>query len=177
MRYIVGVMGPAKARKKDLDNARVLGELIARREWVVLTGGRAVGVMEAASQGAKLVPGSLTIGVLPSARERVSKFVDVAIITDMGNARNNVNVMSSNVIVACGLTGAGTVSEVALALKAGKPVILVGATPAEAKFFKKLGGRLVAAVDNPEEAITLMMKQFERRQPDMVQGARSWGCL
>ena len=59
MRYIVGVMGPAKARKKDVDNARVLGELIARREWVVLTGGRDVGVMDAACQGAKKVPGSL----------------------------------------------------------------------------------------------------------------------
>ena len=98
MRYIVGVMGPAKARKKDVDNARVLGELIARREWVVLTGGRDVGVMDAACQGAKKVPGSLTIGVLPSARERVSKYVDLAIITEMGNARNNVNVMSSNVV-------------------------------------------------------------------------------
>jgi uncharacterized protein (TIGR00725 family) len=175
MRYIVGVMGPAKARKKDIDNARVLGELIARREWVVLTGGRDVGVMDAASHGAKKVPGSLTIGVLPSTRERVSKYVDLAIITEMGNARNNVIVMSSNVVVACGLTGAGTVSEVALALKAGKPVILVGATAAEAKFFKKLGGRLIAAVENPEEAITLMMKQFEQQQPDLVQGARSWG--
>jgi uncharacterized protein (TIGR00725 family) len=79
----------------------------------------------------------------------VSKYVDLAIITEMGNARNNVNVMSSNVVVVCGLMGAGTVSEVALALKAGKPVILVGATPAEEKFFKKLGGRLIAAVENP----------------------------
>ena len=175
MRYIVGVMGPAKARKKDIDNARVLGELIARREWVLLTGGRAVGVMDAASQGAKKVPGSLTIGILPSNRERISKYVDLAIITEMGNARNNDNVMSSNVVVACGLTGAGTVSEVALALKAGKPVILVGATAAEAKFFTKLGGRLIAAVDNPEEAISLMMKQFEQQQPNLVQGARSWG--
>jgi hypothetical protein len=47
------VMGPAKARRKDVENARVLGELIARREWVLLTGGRDVGVMHAASQGAK----------------------------------------------------------------------------------------------------------------------------
>jgi uncharacterized protein (TIGR00725 family) len=114
-------------------------KLIARREWVVLTGGRDVGVMDAACQGAKKVPGSLTIGVLPSARERVSKYVDLAIITEMGNARNNVNVMSSNVVVVCGLMGAGTVSEVALALKAGKPVILVGATPAEGEVFQETG--------------------------------------
>ena len=59
---------------------------------------------------------SLTIGILPTSKDRVSRHVDVPIITEMGNARNNVNVMSSNVVVACGLTGAGTVSEVALAL-------------------------------------------------------------
>ena len=130
------VMGPAKARKKDVDNARVLGELIARREWVVLTGGRDVGVAGRGLSGRQKVPGSLTIGVLPSARERVSKYVDLAIITEMGNARNNVNVMSSNVVVVCGLMGTGTVSEVALALKAGKPVILVGGHADRRKFFK-----------------------------------------
>ncbi len=175
MRFVVGVMGPAKARKKDIENARMLGELIARREWVVLTGGRDVGVMDAASQGAKRVPRSLTVGILPSGRERISKYVDLAIITEMGSARNNINVMSSHVVVACGLTGAGTVAEVALALKAGKPVILVGATPVEEKFFKKLGGKLLAAVESPEEAINLIMKQFEQQQPESVQGARSCG--
>jgi predicted Rossmann-fold nucleotide-binding protein len=55
---------------------------------------------------------------LPNTRARISRYVDLAILTDLGNARNNVNVMSSNIIVACGLGGAGTVSEVALALKA-----------------------------------------------------------
>ena len=111
---------------------------------------------------AKQVPRSLTVGILPSARDRVSKYVDLVIITEMGNARNNVNVMSSHVVVACGLTGSGTVSEVALALKAGKPVVLVGASPDEAMFFRKLGRRLVAAVDSPEEAINLIMKRIER---------------
>ena len=119
MRYVVGVMGPAKARRKDVENARALGELIARREWVLLTGGRDVGVMHAANQGAKKVPRSLTVGVLPTTRDRISKYVDVAVITEMGNARNNVCVLSSQVIIACGLGGSGTVSEVALALKAG----------------------------------------------------------
>jgi cysteine synthase len=57
-------------------------------------------------------------------------------MTEMGSARNNVNVMSSHVVVACGLSGAGTVSGVALALKAGKPVILVGATQSEEKIFR-----------------------------------------
>lgn len=163
MRFIVGVMGPAKAKKKDLDNARTLGELIARRGWVVLTGGRDVGVMDAACEGARRVGGSLTIGVLPTVKDKVSRHVDVPIITEMGSGRNNINVLTSHVVVACGLTGSGTVSEVALAVKAGRPVILVDASPADVTFFRKLGKRLVAAAASPEEAIALIMKQVEVR--------------
>jgi D-arabinose 1-dehydrogenase-like Zn-dependent alcohol dehydrogenase len=72
-------------------------------------------------------------------------------------------VLTSQVVVACGLTGSGTVSEVALAVKAGKPVILVEASSADVAFFRKLGKRLVAAVATPEEAIALIMKQVEGR--------------
>ncbi len=161
MRFVVGVMGPAKAKKKDLENARILGEFIARRGWVVLTGGRDVGVMDAACEGAKRVGGSLTIGVLPTAKDKVSRHVDVPIITEMGSGRNNINVLSSHVVVACGLSGSGTVSEVALAVKAGKPVILVEASAAEVAFFRKLGKRLISTASSPEEAIALIMKQME----------------
>jgi uncharacterized protein (TIGR00725 family) len=164
MRFVVGVMGPAKAAKKDLDNARILGEFIARRGWVVLTGGRNVGVMDAACEGAKRVGGSLTIGVLPTAKDKVSRHVDVSIITEMGSGRNNINVLTSHVVVACGLSGSGTVSEVALAVKAGKPVILVEASPADIDFFRKLDKRLVRAAASPEEAIELIMKLMDGRQ-------------
>lgn len=164
MRFVVGVMGPAKALKRDLDNARALGELIARRGWVVLTGGRDVGVMDAACEGAKRVGGSLTIGILPTAKDKVSRHVDVSIITEMGSGRNNINVSSSYVVVVCGLTGSGTVSEVALAVKAGKPVILVAASPADVAFFRKLDKRLVKAADTPEQAIELIMKLMDGRK-------------
>jgi uncharacterized protein (TIGR00725 family) len=171
MRFVVGVMGPAKAKKKDLENARILGEFIARRGWVVLTGGCDVGVMDAACEGAKRVGGSLTIGVLPTAKDKVSRHVDVPIITEMGSGRNNINVLTSHVVVACGLSGSGTVSEVALAVKAGKPVILVEASPAEASFFRRLGKRLVSTASSPEEAIDLIMKQMEqgRRRPQAAE--------
>lgn len=175
MRFVVGVMGPAKARRKDIENARMLGELIARREWVLLTGGRDVGVMHAANQGAKKVARSLTVGVLPSTRDRVSKYVDVAIITEMGSARNNICVLSSQVIVACGLGGSGTVSEVALALKAGKEVILLGTTPVEEKFFKKLGGSLVSTVQTAEDAIDVILRRFEQNDAQDLQVAQPWG--
>ncbi len=164
MRFVVGVMGPAKASKKDLDNARVLGEFIARRGWVVLTGGRDVGVMDAACEGAKRVGGSLTIGIMPTAKDKVSRHVDVPIITEMGSGRNNINVLTSHVVVVCGLSGSGTVSEVALAVKAGKPVILVEASLADVTFFSKLDRRLVNAAASPEEAIELIMKLMDGRQ-------------
>lgn len=174
MRYVVGVMGPSKARRKDVENARALGELIARREWVLLTGGRAAGVMHAASQGAKKVPRSLTVGVLPTTKDKISKYVDVAIITEMGNARNNVCVLSSQVIVACGLGGSGTVSEVALALKAGKHVVLLGATPVEEKFFKNLGGRFISSVETPEDAINAILKRFDEGEVADLHALEPW---
>ena len=43
---MIGVMGPAKAGIRELADAKTLGELIARQGWVVLTGGRASGVMD-----------------------------------------------------------------------------------------------------------------------------------
>ena len=149
-------MGPAKAGTRELADAKSLGELIARQGWVVLTGGRASGVMDAASEGAKSVPGSLTIGILPDGKVQVSRFVDVAIVTDLGQARNNVNVMSSDVIVACGLGGTGTVSEVALALKAKKTVILLGADKDGVGLFTNLAPHLVHAATSPEEAVKLI---------------------
>ena len=96
-KIIVGVMGPgADATAADLAYAYELGKLIAQQGWVLLTGGRNVGVMEGASQGAKAANG-LTIGILPTDDTNgISEAVDIAIITDMGNARNNINVLSSN---------------------------------------------------------------------------------
>jgi uncharacterized protein (TIGR00725 family) len=112
--------------------------------------------MDAASEGAKSVPGSLTIGILPDGKARVSRYVDVAIVTDLGQARNNVNVKSSDIIVACGLGGTGTVSEVALALKAKKIVILLGADKDGVGLFKSLAPHLVHAAASPEEAVKLI---------------------
>ena len=155
-RFIVGVIGAGRASERDEDNARRLGELIAREGWVVLSGGRSAGVMNAASEGAKRIEGSLTVGVLPGADSSdaaVSEHVDVVIFTGMGQARNNVNVLSSNVVVACGASGAGTVSEIALALKARRHVILLTDDEAARSFFKRLGGERVAFADTPAAVV------------------------
>ena len=69
--------------------------------------------------------GGLTVGILPGAdTEQASRYIDVAIVTNMGGARNVINVLSSDIVVA--MPGkAGTISEIALALKYKKPVILL----------------------------------------------------
>lgn len=132
-------MGAGEPEPATLEAARRLGQLAAEAGWIVLTGGRPVGVMDAACAGAKTVPGSLTIGILPTGPgSPVSAHVDVAIFTGMGDARNALNVLSSDVVVACGLEGPGTASEVALALKAGRPTILLRAAPTAAAFFRRL---------------------------------------
>ncbi|HIK08844.1 MAG TPA: cytochrome [Oscillatoriaceae cyanobacterium M33_DOE_052] len=153
MKKIIGIMGPGKgARETDLKNAWELGNLIAARGWVLLTGGRNLGVMDAANRGAK-AGGGLTVGILPDADGKgVSEAVDIAIITDMGSARNNINVLSAHVVVACGM-GAGTASEVALAIKAGKPVILLDDNRESLAFFRGLAPELVQVAQTPEEAI------------------------
>jgi uncharacterized protein (TIGR00725 family) len=143
-------MGAANASAACIAHAERLGELLAEQGWIILTGGRPFGVMEAASRGAKRVSGSLTIGILPSGDDIPSPFVDIAIRTDMGHGRNNVNVLSSDVVFACGVEGPGTASEVALALKNGRPVVLVAPSDAAQAFFVALGGarvRIVASGD------------------------------
>lgn len=164
-RFIVGVIGAGRASSRDKAHARQLGELIAREGWVVLSGGRRAGVMDAVSEGAKRVEGSLTIGILPTAGSEeasVSKHLDVAIFTGMGNARNNINVLSSHVVVACGASGAGTISEIALALKAPTPkrVILLTDDKETIAFFKRLGGRMVSVAATPVEAIKKIKTVF-----------------
>jgi uncharacterized protein (TIGR00725 family) len=159
-RFVVGVMGAGEgADEQAVALAFQLGNLIAQAGWVVLSGGRDAGVMRAVNAGAKQVPGSLTVGILPNAETSASPDLDLVIVTDLGSGRNNVNVLSSDVVVACGRGGPGTVAEVALALKAGKPVVLLGVDPAAARFFREIGGRLVSIAHTPEEALAVIQRR------------------
>ena len=150
MRIIVGVMGSGRPLTPAAKaTARRLGSLIAAEGWGLLTGGRASGVMDACSHGAK-DGGGFVIGVLPDTdATRASSAIDVAIRTGLGDARNVVNVLSSDVVIALP-GGAGTLSEVALALSARKPVIALGWDPGAAL---RAAGRIIDA-DTPEAAVT-----------------------
>lgn len=153
-KIIIGVMGPGNASPTETQNAYDLGFLIAQNHWVLLTGGRNSGVMQAASRGAKAANG-LTVGILPTAHVDVAETVDLAIFTDMGSARNNINVLSSNVVIACGM-GAGTASEVALAIKANKPVILLSNNQESQRFFTSLSATRVFIAKTAVEAIAII---------------------
>ncbi len=124
-RMLVGVMGPGEgATEEDTRLAYELGGLIAQQGWVLVTGGRRVGVMDAASRGAKAAGGTV-VGILPETDDEfISAAVDIPIITGMNEARNNINVLSSRLLFFVGMN-AGTASELALALKHKRPIILV----------------------------------------------------
>jgi uncharacterized protein (TIGR00725 family) len=125
MRTLIGVMGGAVVEDDALEKAYHVGRMIAEHGWVLLNGGRNAGVMEASARGAHEA-GGLVIGILPGdTTTGMAAGVDIAIPTGMGDARNAINVLASHVIVALP-GGPGTVSEVALALKAGRSVIMLG---------------------------------------------------
>lgn len=160
MKQIIGVMGPGE-QATDLDQqiAYELGLLIAQEGWLLLTGGRPVGVMDAASRGAKQANG-LTIGVLPTSDPvEASDAIDIVISTGMGTARNVINVLTSHVVIACGM-GSGTASEIAIALKVGKPVILLNVSPASSTFFQELSDKVLIA-QNATMAIEQVRKLLE----------------
>jgi hypothetical protein len=78
--------------------------------------------MEAACRGAK-DGGGTTVGILPGTdRAAANPFVDVAVATGLGEARNALVVRAADAVIAIG-GGYGTLSEIALALKAGKRVV------------------------------------------------------
>ena len=122
--------------------------------------------MAAACAGAKQIPGSVTLGILPGASGGEGPDVDIAVFTGMGEARNAINVLTSDVIVACGVEGPGTVSEIALALKAEKPVILLGASATARDLFTGIRGHSVMLeAAAPGDAVRLIEEEL-RIPPD-----------
>jgi len=160
-RSVVGVMGSGKKKLEDgeWDIAFALGQAIASEDWVLLSGGRKEGVMDAVNAGAE---GGLRIGILPNEDEtEISEHVDVAIVTGMGNARNNINILSSDVVIACGDGGAGTASEIALALKSKKHVVLLNPSVESRNFFSKIDKSRVHVTNSVKETMKLLINEFK----------------
>jgi hypothetical protein len=119
----VGVVGASACDDETYMIAYKVGELLAEKGCVIINGGLG-GVMEASARGAKS-KGGLVIGILPTAEKRhANPYIDVAIATNMGHARNIIIVHSSDALIAIG-GGYGTACEVAIALKEKKRVVAI----------------------------------------------------
>ena len=147
---IIAIVGAGKCSKKLRDRAAEVGKYVAEQGGVVVCGGLG-GIMEGAARGAK-EGGGLTIGILPTEnKEDANEFIDLVIPTGFGEARNIMVVRTADAVVA--FPGKyGTLSEMAFALHAGKPVISVSAW--------KLGDE-IHNVDSPLEAAKLAMELAE----------------
>jgi uncharacterized protein (TIGR00725 family) len=150
MRY-VAVVGSGTASGQVYEQARKVGKLIAERGAILVCGGLS-GVMEAAARGATEAGGT-AIGILPGEdRSGQNQYLTYSVATGVGQARNLAVVCSGDVVIAVG-GEYGTLSEVGLARKVGRRVVVlegwdlgehvsVAASPGEAvaAAFGLLGG-------------------------------------
>jgi uncharacterized protein (TIGR00725 family) len=153
-RICVAVVGPGeRAPAQAVDDAARVGRLAAERGWVLLCGGRDAGVMRAAASGATAA-GGLAIGILPGVDRRdAAPELGVALPTGLGEARNAVLVTAAHAVIGCGVSP-GTVSELALSLRAGKPTVLVRPEAETAAFFDAIAaGAPLFIAPSPDDAI------------------------
>jgi len=120
-RIYLAVIGAGNAQPEIYQLGIAVGREAALRGWVVVTGGLG-GVMEAAAKGAREA-GGLSLGILPGGdRREANPYIDIAIATHTHHARNAIIAQTADALIA--IDGEyGTLSEVALGLKLGKPVI------------------------------------------------------
>ena len=117
----MSVVGSGTATRELYEQAREVGRLVAERGATIVCGGRS-GVMEAAARGATEARG-VAIGILPDEdRERANEYLSYSVATGTGHARNLAVVCSGDVVISVG-GEYGTLSEIGLALKVGRPVV------------------------------------------------------
>lgn len=122
-RLIIGVIGAADASAHGLEKAYQVGRLIAQKGAVLACGGLG-GVMEAASRGC-FDAGGEVIGILPGDNAAsANPYITHPIVTAMGHARNVILVQTAAALIAIE-GGYGTLSEIAIARKLGKPLVLL----------------------------------------------------
>jgi uncharacterized protein (TIGR00725 family) len=149
----IAVVGGSSGTPRVLAAAEAVGAALGAAGAVVVCGGLG-GVMAAVCRGAKSA-GGLTVGILPgSSGAQANRWVDVAVATGLGEARNAVVVGSAAAVIA--IDGEyGTLSEIALALRAGTPVIGIGTWALTGPDGILDSG--IVPVDDPREAVALAM--------------------
>ena len=149
----IGIIGAGSRGNEIRALAKMVGREVAKRGAFLLCGGLG-GVMEAAAYGAKQ-EGGITLGILPGTlRNEANPWIDIAILSGMGHARNALIAQSSDALIA--VNGEyGTLSEIALGLKMGKPVIVL-----ESNW--EIGGAHNAK--SPEEAVELAFRLIQENE-------------
>ncbi|UJG44555.1 MAG: TIGR00725 family protein [Candidatus Heimdallarchaeum endolithica] len=124
----VAVIGKGGEINEELKKiAKELGEKLVENNCRIICGGRD-GIMKEVCKGAKKAKKyreGMTVGILPTTKkETANEYVDIVIPTGMSYARNQIIVLSADVVVGIG-GGAGTLSEIAMAWQYGKKIILI----------------------------------------------------
>lgn len=153
-------MGPGNPKDSAiLKHAEEIGRQIAKRDWILLTGGRKAGVMDAVSKGASEAGGEV-IGVLPGDSHRgMSNHVSIPIVTGAGSARNFINILTADVVIVCGM-GLGTSSEAALAIKHGKSTLFTHVEKSHLDFFQSLTDKKILFFDEADALFEFIEKKL-----------------
>jgi len=139
---MIGVIGAGTCNQGDYETARQVGRGICEAGATLVCGGLG-GIMEGACHGASEAGGQ-TVGILPGPdKSQANPYVTLPVVTDLGHARNVLVVRSSDILVAI-RGGYGTLSEISIALKLGKPIVGLHTWP-------DMDG--IVYVDTPGEAI------------------------
>ncbi len=149
----ISVIGAGTCNKDTYTIAEHVGTLIAQKGATLVTGGLS-GVMEAASKGAREA-GGIVVGILPGfSKEEANNYVTIPVTTGLSHARNVIVVRSADAVIAIS-GGYGTLSEIAIALKIGKPVIGINT-------WDSVEG--VIRVNSPEDAVNKAQEMISGSQ-------------
>ena len=146
----IGVIGAGDCSEDICELAEKVGEWIAQAGAVLVCGGLG-GVMEAAAKGAKK-QGGITVGILPGVdKAQANPYIDFPVVTGLGEGRNLLVIRNSDVLIA--FPGKfGTLSEIAFALKIGKPVVGLSTW--------NVSGEIIKAT-NAQEAVSMALDRAE----------------
>jgi uncharacterized protein (TIGR00725 family) len=145
-RKYVAVCGATEATEAQVTAAREVGRLLAEAGAVVINGGHG-GVSAAASEGAASA-GGIVVGLLPDAhRAGANPHLTVSLPTGMGQARNVLIVTAAQAVIAIG-GGWGTLSEIAIAKRLGRPVVTLDSWPVKG----------LESVETPAEAVRRVLE-------------------
>lgn len=155
--FYIAVVGGSVCTEEEKQLARDTGKEIARRGGVVLCGGGS-GVMEAASEGAAS-EGGVVLGILPGGdRHQGNLYLSFSIATGLGEARNAIITRTADAVIA--VDGEyGTLSEIALALKMGKPVVGINSWFLQSP---SRDGQVILEAETGEEAVELAINAAQK---------------